>query len=213
MRSLLIAPVMAVSLALAMASCAAPAPTPPSGEATTGAFSKGACARMGGIGIQNWDNPAAGDQVASMALAKPLLAFEPRMPNGLGDPVKLLVTPPVTMATKAQRGLTMIFDQDPYGKFLFTQGLWQGPPDFARFVQDTASGNLGSGVVVGGDKLPCGPTSAATTIRGSLPALLLNKPDGSDNSILWVENNIRYDVIGPDVTRDQVLQIANNAWS
>ncbi len=147
-----------------------------------------------------------------MALAKPLLAFEPRMPGGLGDPVKLLVTPPVTMATKAQRGLTLIFDREPYGKFLFTQGLWQGPPDFAKFVQDTASGNVGSGVVLGGDKLPCGPTSAATTIRGNLPALLLTKPDGSVNSILWVEGGIRYDIIGPDVTRDQVLQIADDAW-
>ncbi|MEX2554232.1 MAG: hypothetical protein WEB06_01215 [Actinomycetota bacterium] len=106
-----------------------------------------------------------------------------------------------------------MFDTANFGKLLFQESLWQGPPDFAKFAQDTAAGNVGTGAAVGGDKLPCGPTSEATALKSGVPALLLHQADGSRYSVMWVEGNVRYDVVAPSLTRDQVLEIANGAWS
>lgn len=209
-----------VVLVLALAGCgpqteevSTSAGAPDAAAIGSNGFSKGACHRMGGIGIQDWNNPIAGDEVALMALAAPQLEFQPRMPNGLGSPAKMLVTPPASESSGTPRGLTLIFDKDPYGRVLFQESLWQGPADFGKFAQDTASGNIGTGVAVGGDKLPCGPTSEATTLKSGLPALLLHQPDGSRYSVMWLEGKVRYDVLAPGLTREQVLEIANGAWN
>jgi hypothetical protein len=154
-----------------------------------------------GFGIQDWNNPIQGDSVSDMAQASPQLNFQPRMPNGLGNPARIVLTPPADqISSGAPRGLELIFDQQPYGRVVVLETVWKVPGDFGQWLQ----------YVVATGRNPCGPPSEATTVRGGLPTLL-SSPDGSRWALLWLEGKVRFDVGGPTLSRDQVLAIANGS--
>lgn len=157
-----------------------------------------------GAGTVNWDNPVPGSEASSLSAATQQIAFEPRTPSDFDSPIKVLVVPPANEADIAIRGLMILYDKQPYGRVIVSMSRYDGPPDFAKWAKDTA---------VLSESVPCGPTSEATNIRNGVPALLGHPIDKSHWSIRWVEGKIEFNILGPKLGREDVIEIANGPWS
>ena len=110
--------------------------------------------------------------------------------------------PPPEIAGDIPLGVMMLYDST-FGRVAISESMYEGPPDFEEWTKFIAEGKSD----------PCGPTSEAITIRDGVPALLGNSIERTRWNIRWVEGKVEFNILGPKLTRDQVLTIANSVWS
>jgi len=190
-------------LSLAWISAACGQPSSPSSAVSPGSTAT-SCLIPGGPGEPNWDSLSPGDSASSIDQAATQLSFRPRTPEGWGNPSKILVVPSASEAAGTQRTIEVRFDHQSYGRVWVVEGPWEGASDYGLYAQEVAEQSA---------KVPCGPTAEATAIRKSIPAILYHSIDKSQWNLHWVEGTIEFRIIGPHLTRDQVLAIANGPWS
>ena len=157
-----------------------------------------------GWGGGAWDYPADGDLTGSISQARPSMSVPARMPNGLGSPIRMILAPPAALSSgSTPRALFLVFDQSPYGRVIAMEQPWQGPNvDYSTYAKSAASDSA---------SVPCGPTAEAVTIKGGQPALLTHSIDGSVWAVSWREGSMELRIMGPHLTRDQALKIADAA--
>jgi hypothetical protein len=145
----------------------------------------------------DWSNPIDGVPVASVSEAEASLPFQVHVPQGLGEPVKILVSEfSVDPETNV---VALVFDTTRYGRVVVTEHL----PEVPAEEYDAAHQAL--------LELNGGPDTHGTfeiiEIRGGANALVTSSQDGSESTIFWLEDGIEFIVKGPDIGRANVLQV------
>jgi hypothetical protein len=136
---------------------------------------------------QQWQDPfGEGTTVGSRSEAAAQLPFAPVVPDPLGSPARIVVrTGDATDPTDDAMGL--IYDHPKFGKFWVLEGLAQTTQaDLESIAEncDPASG--------------CESTNAMVPLNGGIRALQV--AGSTTNSIAWLYNGVRFDVLGPTQT-------------
>ena len=149
----------------------------------------------------DWENPIPLAQpVSSMDEARPYLAFSPREPQGLGRPVRILMTKPLA-GQESGRVLAFLFDTAEYGRVIVIQELSQLTlQQYDDENQKLAAGNDRPGRV---------GSAEVTPIRGGLQALVTTSSDGAHSDIRWREGPVQLLIEGPNLDRSACITIAN----
>lgn len=145
----------------------------------------------------DWENPIAGVPVSSLAEVADFLPFSVRIPKGLGQPAKILVSEPGI--ERHSRIIAFIYDTPSYGLVVVTEHRPELPPD----EYDAANRSLlelnGRPDVYGSFEI--------VRIRNGADALLTSSEDGGQSTIFWLEDGIEFIVKGPSVGRGNILQL------
>ena len=154
----------------------------------------------------DWDNKCMGDVADSLDRQSTGVSYDAYVPKSLGTPIRIVVCPPLDQVSASQAGdraVVLIYDDETYGRVIFEQYPFR----------DTDSFPIKAARVVGAANPGPGVELKIVTIRGGLTAILTNdssrKP--SRSHVIWVENGMWFTVLGPTLTSDQVLTIANGA--
>ncbi len=139
----------------------------------------------------------------NMAEASSKLAFNPMVPKGLGSPTKILVQ--LGNLELDRRPIAMIYDNASYGRIIVKQGLPEGTPEEEEAFLASVP-KMGAECCAG---IPGSGHSELVSIRGSITALVTETDDRSTADITWVEGRLLLSVSGPDLQRDEVIDIAN----
>ena len=146
----------------------------------------------------DWDHPFQGNgvQVASMEVASEDVSFNIVDPAGLGDANGIYVTP----GPKERAAVAFMYDS-PYGRVIVIEGLPDIPDAESRMAayEDSVAHNGHPGYWT---------TSTIVTLASGDPAIVGASPYSS-STIEWVTNGVQFSVIGPELTSDQAVSIAN----
>jgi hypothetical protein len=156
----------------------------------------------GGRGPPNWDNPISGEIVASLQQAESQLPFEPRLPRGLGTPVKILVSPDSEEPANEARGIAFLFDTADYGRVVVVEGRDDVPlAEFEAMIRTLVAEKgkpNGQGYV------------ESVVIKGGTQAGLFTGAHG-ELTLEWREGNVRFTLSGPTVSKDDIVSLADKA--
>ena len=153
---------------------------------------------------QDWDNPILGTVAPSIAAATKQVSFNPLVPKGLGNPIRILVQ--AANPNVVQRSLAFLYDTAAYGRVVILEWLPQiSASDYAASLQslparraaDPAASIPGSGYL------------DTVTIRGGIVALRTQPDDQSTADLRWVEGSVVVNLSGPTLNHDQVVELAN----
>lgn len=135
------------------------------------------------------------DSVAAM------MPFHIYVPAGPSDP-KVFISPEGT--PKDFMALFFVFESKEYGPMWWGESLPDIPDEAQRLAYyDEVSSP--------GYETNSGVRSEVLRIRSGSPALLGVGPDGSYATLEWVEDGVQFVVLGPQLTRDQILTIVDAA--
>jgi hypothetical protein len=145
----------------------------------------------------DWDEPLVnGSQVSTEEEAALILPFDPAVPTALGQPTKLLVTDPAS-AELSERVMAIIYDHPTYGRFWIVEAL-----------SEMTQGELEA-------LAECSPVSdcegiwSLVTLGDGTTALQIEGPIA--NSVVWLEGQVEFDVLGPSATFSAAyaIEVAN----
>jgi hypothetical protein len=160
-----------------------------------------ACASSTGDVIEpDWNNPIEGEVVASVQAAEASVPFEFHVPKGLAHPSKILVSS--SDVPKDERQVAFFFETDRYGLVSVGEGPAVPPAsEWEEFIQSAVDSNgtsHGSAEIV--------------TLENGTRALVTTSEDEAHSDICWVDRSgtIEFCVLGPRLTRDDVVEIANS---
>ena len=153
----------------------------------------------GGRGPWNWENPISGELVESLAAAQSRLAFESRTPQGLGTAVKILVSPPDESLSSKSRGVAFLFDTSEYGRVVVVEGR----DDVSVREFEAATKEM---VAQNGDPNVHGRVDIVV-IKGQIQARLSTGAQG-ELTLRWREGNLVFILSGPELTRPDLVAIA-----
>jgi hypothetical protein len=157
-------------------------------------------ALTGGEAADFWSQApwhGGGVQVASPADAQQQLPFHmltPRAPDGLRG----IYLPPGGRPSDLM-AVWFVYKSAKYGWVWVSQSL----PD----VSDPAQRQAGWGDDVAHDGDPGAPQCEVTTIRGATQSLLCTSDSGG--TLEWVEDGVQFRIMGPTLTRQDLLGLAN----
>ena len=126
------------------------------------------------------------------------LAFDPVVPEALGEPLRLVMTTPDVAGTrKEDLAFAVVYDHPDYGRFYIVQAV---PQTTQAELESLAGCDPSQG---------CEGEWSLVTIRSGVTALLIEGPVA--NSVIWLEDGVRFDVVGPAETfsAEEVLEVAN----
>lgn len=160
--------------------------------------------------ISDWDTPfgSQGKLLASIDEAKALItAFSVVTPGGLGTPKGTYVPsekrPPDGMA------VIIVYDSDKYGRVWVAESLPDIESDVDReaYYEGRVSENGAPEIIA---------TAEIVTVRVGETGFLQYSSDPTVNptsiyptNIQWLENGVQFQVLGPTLTTDQAVEIAN----
>jgi hypothetical protein len=135
----------------------------------------------------DWDHPLAGAGVQIPDINSVLgeLSFTPIEPKALGTPLSIFMTDP-TMGPQDGRVVSFVYQSDLYGRFQVTEGVSQTTQAELEALAkcDPAAGCQGAWSLV--------------TVQQATTALLIAGPTAT--SIVWLDGDTRFDVVGPTET-------------
>jgi hypothetical protein len=185
--NLRISMMLSLLLVLLSPSCAARDTT--SSDETRPRASESGDAPLGDIPPVDWNNPIEGSEVASVAQATRHLDFPPYVPRGLGAPQKILIN--------ANPSVAFMYETSEYGLVVISEAKQQlSSAEFKEFMETVVRDvQLGTAEIV--------------TVRGGIEALLIvPETQGQGASLRWQEHERDLDIRGPNLTREDVLQVA-----
>jgi hypothetical protein len=154
----------------------------------------------------DWDNPAHGEPVASLAAAQRMLPFVAQTPQGLGAPAALYLTPLRPGDTPDFLELEFIFNSGAYGRIVVIEHHPSLPSASEYFAYEDAMAALSGTPNTYG-------TAEIVQLAGGRRALLTATPDRTQSTINWYVSSPSgdYEVIiqGPTLTPDQAIAVAN----
>ncbi len=146
--------------------------------------------------VVNWDNPANGVSVESIAAIQDSLAFDVLTPKGLGDPVGIFTAD--KGVPKDGRFVEFVYDTQ-FGRVVVLEHPPDLPPD--QWIKANES------MVI---EQPKG-TVQADTIRAGEQAFVFSQQDGSRAGVYWLEGGVtEFWLGGPDLDIEQALSLANS---
>jgi hypothetical protein len=150
--------------------------------------------------VPDWDNLIGNGVTSTEARAEHEMGFDLLVPSLLGDPARIVITAPES-ASPEFRQAGFVYDSPSHGRFWVIEAVSQTSQEELESLTscDPAAGCEGSWTIVG---LPRG-------IRG----LLIEGPVAT--SVVWLERDRRFDVIGPSETFDSsfATQVASDVIS
>jgi hypothetical protein len=150
----------------------------------------------------NWDNPIAGVRVDALESVAALFPFDILMPEGLGSPFKILMTPPEN-ASPESRVLAFLYNSRAYGRVVILEHI----PDVPVAEYEESNQKL---VQISHTQSNVRGSAEIVPVRGGLPALVTTSEDGKHSTIWWLEaGSFEIVVEGPDLNFNQVIEIAN----
>lgn len=202
-RILLVGARIIVALAaLGMVACGAPRSDLSTADPASLSGSRPGGADMG-MQPHDWNAPPLGGvKVSSTDEADGYLAFKPREPSGLGAPQAIYVQTLGTDAERASRAIVFVYITEQYGLVRLTMQI-DGMSAEQRHNSSVTA------VARNNDPNTRGQAEI-TSIKGGTEALLGYPPDEARVIISWREGPILLIVSGPNLARDEALQIAEN---
>ncbi|MGZ4153203.1 MAG: hypothetical protein ACXVQ0_01845 [Actinomycetota bacterium] len=139
-------------------------------------------------------------QVSSTNAAQPSLPFTAKLPAGLGAPTQIFATSQDVPSDG--RAIAFEFNTSSYGRVLVIERL----PDVPAKDYDAANQAL-----VQSNSASSSPSSflEIDSIRGGEQALVASNPEGTAAGIYWLEGSVEFYVTGDNLTKSDVLAIAN----
>jgi hypothetical protein len=148
----------------------------------------------------DWDDLIGNGVTSTEARAEREMGFDLLVPSLLGEPARIIISAPES-APRESRSAGFIYDSPSHGRFWVIEAVRQTTQEELESLTscDPAAGCEGSWTIVG---LPRG-------IRG----LLIEGPVAT--SVVWLESDRRFDVIGPSETFDGsfATQVASDVIS
>jgi hypothetical protein len=154
-----------------------------------GVVKPGAASDQPGGSTPDWNNPLAslGVVVVDAAAAAPLLPFSPVTPSSkMGVPIKVVTTDPHRI-DQSERSIVWLFNDPAGGVFWVAEGLTQVSQ--SQLEKEATGCDHSSG---------CEGEWSVTHIRNGVTALLISGPTAT--SVTWLDDGVRYDVLGPAQT-------------
>jgi hypothetical protein len=146
----------------------------------------------------DWNNPFGGIEVPGLGAAQQLLPFNVYEPQGLGDPVKVILTPPEYVPER--RAVAFSYDTPLYGRVVVMQHFPDVPADsWEESNQEWVAMN-GQPNVSG--------TSEFVTVRGGTKAFVTTSEDQSLATVFWLNDGVEFIVMGPALDRAKALEVA-----
>jgi hypothetical protein len=150
--------------------------------------------------VPDWDDLIGDGVTSTEAKAEHAMGFDLLVPLLLGDPARIVITAPAA-ASPEFRQAGFVYDDPSHGRYWVIEAVSQTTQEELESLTscDPAAGCEGSWTIVG---LPRG-------IRG----LLIEGPVAT--SVVWLETDRRFDVIGPSETFDSsfATQVASDVIS
>jgi hypothetical protein len=166
------------------------------------------CAGHGGGGdIQgfegpDWQNPIEGKRVASVKAAENAVAFQVYEPKNLGTPSQIFVSDPEVPLSDRQ--VDFLYETAQYGLVSVGEGPADPPAsEWEKFIKSVVARN--------DDPTTHGSAEIVPLDYGS-DALITTTEDKSRSDICWLDSagTIEFCILGPTLSRDEVVTIANS---
>jgi hypothetical protein len=167
------------------------------------ALGTAACgASSGGDVVETeWNNPIDGRVAASVRNAIDAVPFRVHVPRGLGSPAKILVSPAEIPA--GERQVAFLYETDRYGLVSVGEGPAVPPAsEWEDFIKSAVADN---------DESTTHGSAEIVTLDGGASALVTTNEEGTHSDICWLDSSgtTEFCVLGPDLQRDDVVEIAN----
>jgi hypothetical protein len=157
-----------------------------------------------GLGATDWSHPGGNlsRSVSSVAEAASDVAFQPVAPPSLGAPTALALDPESgnEQLTRADAQLTIAYADVANGPF------WLVERASGATTTDTLAGYAQEC-----DSRRCYGTWTMESLDGGNQGLLIEGPTGSTTAVVWVQNGVYFNVVGPadSFSADQATSVAN----
>lgn len=159
--------------------------------------------RRGGRRGVDWERPIPGDPVQSFDEAQRSVAFQAREPQGLGSPVRILVTPGEPDGSKADRAIAFIYDTSAHGRIVMVEAPDELP--VAAFEAQSEA------LIAQYNNRPGFHGSFETvTIKGNIKARVITSATNYF-TVAWRESNRVFTLGGPSIDKESLIKLAENA--
>jgi len=148
----------------------------------------------------NWENPIEGEVADSVQAADSAVPFKVYEPKNLGTPSKILVSK--EEVPEKDRQVDFLFDTQQYGLVSVGEGPALPPAsEWEEFIKSAVA-----------DSETSHGSAEIVTLDNGARALVTTTEDKERSDICWLDSSgtIEFCVLGPRLTRDDAVKIANS---